>query len=131
MTTFQWTLAVVAVFCAMFTGFRMWNKDTKGAMLLVLVVIALMALMVVSGCTVSPERRPWLEAGFAYDTQHTVGSDPACIVRLRQPVGFGPIQPDWLLLGYEHHSSCHDLYDRNTIDQVELVARIPLGRERD
>jgi hypothetical protein len=49
---------------------------------------------------------------------------------LRQPIGFGPLEPDWLILGYQHVSSCPDLYDSNTIDAVEIMARIPLGRPK-
>lgn len=127
MDTFKWTLFVFAMFGSIFTAFGMWNKDTRFAYLGgVLVVFA--GLLFLSGCAVSPERRPYMEVGLAYDYQGTVGHDPACIVRIRQPVGFGKLEPDWLLLSYEHHSSCPDQYDRNTIDQIELTAKIPLGR---
>lgn len=69
-----------------------------------------------------------MEVGLAADYGETVGNNPACIVRIRQPVGFGKLEPDWLILGYTHHSSCPDQHDRNVVDQVELVAKIPLGR---
>lgn len=131
MSPVRWFLCVLAAFAAYFTAARLWNKDNKGAIALAVAVFLVgLLLLSVSGCTVSPERRPWLEAGLAYDTQSTVGNNPACIVRLRAPIGFGPIPPDWLIAGYTHHSSCPDLFDRNTVDQVEVVAKIPLGRSR-
>lgn len=127
MNTLRWSLVVFGSFAILFSLFGMWNKDTKWAYLGgVLVVFA--GLLFITGCSVSPERRPYLEVGLAYDIQHTVGNDPACIVRIRQPIGFGRLEPDWLVLGYEHHSSCPDRNDRNTIDQIELTAKIPLGR---
>jgi hypothetical protein len=93
------------------------------------VALALLTL-VLAGCAVSAERRPWIEAGMAYDFKDTVGSNPACIVRVRAPVHFGPIPPGGLIVSYTHHSSCPDLDDANTVDQVELVAKFYLGRER-
>lgn len=92
------------------------------------VLVVLAALL--AGCAVSAERRPWIEAGFAYDTQETVGANAACIVRVRAPIHFGPIPPGGLIAGYTHHSSCPDLYDRNTIDQFEIVGKFYLGREK-
>jgi hypothetical protein len=131
MTTVFWSIAVVAAFSAVFTALKWWGKDTRGAVLIACAVIAAaFVLFTVTGCAVSPERRPWMEAGFAYDTQHTVGTNPACIVRIRAPVGFGPLQPDWLIVGYTHHSSCPDERDRHTIDQIEVIAKIPLGRPK-
>lgn len=129
-----WTLVVIGAFAAILVAAGLWNKDTKGAFAIVVGLIAIAAaLLVVSGCAVSPERAPWLEAGFAYDTQSTVGGNPACVVRLRAPLGsYFPeswgIQPDWLIASYVHHSSCPDVRDRNTVDQIEVVAKIPLGR---
>ncbi len=129
MNNLQWTAAVVLAFAIIFTFFRLWDRDTKGAFLIVLALIGVAAgLLVVSGCTVSPERQPYLEVGFAYDFQHTVGGNPACVVRARQPIHFGAIPPGALLLGVAHQSSCPDLRDRNTVDQIEVVAKIPLGR---
>lgn len=94
-------------------------------------LIFLLAVSVfISGCAVSPERAMYMEVGFAYDTQRTVGSNPACVVRIRQPIGFGPIKPEWLVIGYQHISSCPDLRDANTIDAIEIMARIPLGRPK-
>jgi hypothetical protein len=107
----------------------MWNKDTRGAYKVALVVILLALVALVSGCAVSPERRPYMEVGMAYDTQHTVGNNPQCVVRIRQPIGFGRLEPDWLTIGYQHQSSCPDQRDRNTVDAIEIVAKIPLGRE--
>lgn len=131
MSSLQWFLVVLGVFATVFTAWGMWNKDTVGAIKAAAGVFAIFLLLFfTAGCAVSPERRPWMEAGFGYDFQHTVGSDPACIVRVRAPIGFGPIQPDWLVAGYTHHSSCADFYDRNTVDQVEIVAKIPLGRDK-
>ena len=107
MTVAAWTLTVIGTFAVILAAFGMVNKDTKGAFLIVVGLIVVAAvLLVISGCAVSPERRPWLEAGFAYDTQSTVGGNPACVVRVRQPIGFGPIKPEWLVLGYQHISSC-------------------------
>lgn len=120
------------VFCAFLAYFivaRILNKDNKGALLLGAIVFAAAFFLVsVAGCSVSPERRPWMEAGVAYDFQETVGGNPACVVRVRAPVGFGPLEPDWLILGYQHISSCPDLFDRATVDAIELMAKIPLGR---
>jgi hypothetical protein len=130
-TGIQWTITVVCAVALVFTIFRLWDKDVKGAFLLALgVILIAFAAISVSGCTVSREYQPWMEVGFGYDFSHTVGSDPQCIVRLRQPIGFGPLEPDWLILGYQHVSSCPDLYDSNTIDAVEIMARIPLGRPK-
>lgn len=124
-----WTLVVIGAFAAILAAAGLWNKDTRGAFAIVVGLIAMAAaLFVISGCAVSPERAPWLEAGFAYDTQSTVGNNPACVVRLRQPIGLGPLKPDWLIASYVHHSSCPDVRDRNTVDQIEVVAKIPLGR---
>lgn len=131
MSGVQWTIVVVCAVALIFTIFRLWNKDVKGAFgIAVGIILIAAALITVSGCTVSPERRPFMEVGFAYDTQHTVGSNPACVVRLRQPIGFGPVKPEWLVASYVHHSSCSDLADRNTVDQIEIAARIPLGRTK-
>lgn len=131
MSGMQWTIAVVCSVALIFTIFRLWNKDTRGAFQLAVGVILLAAILItVSGCTVSQAYQPYLETGFAYDTQHTVGRNPACVVRIRQPVGFGPIKPEWLVIGYQHISSCPDLFDANTIDAIEIMARIPLGRSK-
>lgn len=131
MSALAWFGIVLAAFLVYFFAAGIFNKDNRGAVLLALAVF-LLALLVftVSGCAVSPDRRPWMEAGVAYDTQSTVGGNPACIVRVRQPIGFGPIPPDWLVIGYTHHSSCPMQTDLTTIDQIEIVAKIPLGRER-
>ncbi|HRP64365.1 MAG TPA: hypothetical protein PK400_13785 [Phycisphaerales bacterium] len=131
MSAMQWTIAVVCSVALIFTIFRLWNKDTRGAFQLAVGVILLAAILItVSGCTVSQAYQPYLETGFAFDTQRTVGDNPACIVRLRQPVGFGPLEPDWLMLSYTHHSSCPMQSDLATVDQIELVAKIPLGRRK-
>ncbi len=131
MGNIAWFAAVLVAFAVIFWATGMLNKDNRGAVLLVTGVFLLaLVFIVVSGCAVSPERRPWLEAGFALDTQQTVGSNPACIVRLRAPIGFGPIPSDWLVIGYQHISSCPDIADRNTVDAIEVVAKIPLGRSR-
>lgn len=71
-----------------------------------------------------------MEAGFAYDVQETVGSNPACIVRVRAPLHFGPIPPGGLVLGYQHISSCPDVFDKNTVDAVEIMGVFKLGREK-
>jgi hypothetical protein len=128
MNTYQWTALVFLVFALALTAFRAWNKDTKGAFAIGIGVVLLGALFFVSGCTVSPERLPYMEVGMALDTQKTVGSNPACVVRIKQPIGFGKLEPDWLTIGYNHQSSCRDLNDRATVDQVEIIAKIPLGR---
>lgn len=130
MSTEKWTIIVFAVFALALALFKAWNKDTRGAFLIGGLVVLFGLLFFVAGCSVRPEYRPWMEVGMAYDFQGTVGSDPACIVRLRQPIGFGPIKPEWLLVGYVHHSSCRDQYDRNTIDQLEVTAKIPIGRSK-
>lgn len=131
MSAIQWFGVVFAAFMLVFSVFRMWNKDTRGAVLAVLaLVLGAFALLSIGGCTLSREYQPWLEVGFALDTQKTVGSNPACIVGVRQPIGFGPIPPDWLVVGYSHQSSCPDLFDRNTVDQFEVRAKIPLGRDK-
>ena len=131
MGTGAWAIFVVCGFIAIFSIAKLWNADNRGAMLWASGIIAVCWLLLqVSGCTLSPERAPWLEAGFAYDTQRTVGDNPACIVRLRQPVGFGPLEPDWLVVGYQHVSSCPMQSDLATVDQIELVAKIPLGRRQ-
>ena len=125
-----WMGIVFCAFLAYFIVARILNKDNKGALLLGAIVFAAAFFLVsVAGCSVSPERRPWMGAGVAYDTQSAVGHNPACVVRVRAPVGFGPIPPDWLVVGYSHQSSCPDLFDKTTVDQVEIVARIPLGRD--
>lgn len=125
MTELQWILLVFGAFGAVFTAFKWWQKDNRGALTVAAAVIIVAALFFVVGCSISPERRPWMEAGMAYDTQHTVGNDPACIVRIRAPV-----VPGRIIAGYTHHSSCPDLFDRNTVDQIEVMAIIPLGRRR-
>lgn len=130
MNVHRWAIIVFATFALVLTAFKAWNKDTRGAYLIGGGIVLLCLLFLVSGCSVQPEYRPWMEVGLGYDTQHTMGSNPICIVRLRQPIHFGPIPEGWLFAGYEHISSCPDQYDRNTVDQVEIVAKIPLGRSR-
>lgn len=127
MSNLQWTCIVVLSFVlATLLFWRRARKDMKGAILAALAVILAGALLiVVSGCTVSREYRPWLEAGVAWDREHNVGSNPGCVVRVRQP-----IVPGRLVAGYEHHSSCGDQHDRNEINQFEVMAVIPLGREK-
>lgn len=126
MSEIHWTLYVLLAFAFVFTLMRAWNKDTRGALTLVLaLIIAAFAVISVSGCTVTREYRPYMEVGMAYDFPKTVGSNPACIVRVRQPV-----LPERVTVSYTHHSSCRDLYDRNTVDQIEVTATIPLGRAR-
>lgn len=126
-----WMAVVVVSFLAYFLARGIWHKDNKGAVAIAVgVFILAFALVTVSGCTVRPEYQPWMEAGVAYDTQEAVGHNPACVVRVRQPVGFGPLEPDWLIVGYAHQSSCPDLQDRTTVDQLEVVAKIPLGRRK-
>lgn len=131
MNATQWTIAVVCGVALVFTILRLWNRDTRGAFQVAIAVILIAALAIsVSGCTVSRAYQPYLETGFALDTQRTVGGNPACVVRIRQPIGFGPIKPEWLVIGYQHISSCPDLRDANTIDAIEIMARIPLGRPK-
>lgn len=131
MSNWQWFGAVVAAFLAYFVSAKIWHKDNKGAVAIAILIFVVTFLVIfVSGCTVRPEYQPWLEAGVAHDFSETVGNNPACVVRIRQPIGFGPLEPDWLIAGYTHHSSCPDLHDKATVDQVELVAKIPLGRKR-
>lgn len=126
MSEIQWIVCTFLLFIALFTIMRWWQKDNKGALMLALAVVIVAALLIsVSGCAVSPEYRPWMEAGIAYDTQETVGNNPACVVRVRQPV-----IPERLIVSYTHHSSCPDLRDRNTVDQLEFISIIPLGRKR-
>lgn len=127
----HWPVSVVLAFALAFTLFRLWNRDTRGAFQIVAALILIFALALsISGCTVSREYQPWLEVGMAYDTQHTVGGDPVCVVRLREPIHFGPIPPGGLVASWVHHSSCPDQRDANTIDQFEITARIPLGRPK-
>lgn len=128
----QWFLVVMGVFLVGFILWGKWNRDNKGAVLWAIGIFALLFfLLSVSACTTTEARRPWLEAGVAYDTQGTVGGNPACIVRLRANLGdYVGLAPDRIIGGYTHHSSCPDLADANTIDQFEIVAKIPLGRSR-
>lgn len=130
MSVYQWTVIVFLVFALVLIAIKAWNRDTRGAFTIGGGVVLLGMLLIVSGCAASPERQAYMEVGLAYDTQHTMGKNPACIVRIRQPIGFWKIPPEWLLIGYEHHSSCPDQHDRNTVDQFEIVAKIPLGRRR-
>lgn len=127
MTHLQWIVAVVAAFLlATFIFWRRAKKDMLGAVAAALIVILIGGvLLIVSGCAVSPEYRPWLEAGIAADRANTVGSNPACIVRVRQPVW-----PGRIVVGFEHHSSCPDQRDRGEINQWEVMAIIPLGRDQ-
>lgn len=127
MSDIHWAIIVFGSFAAIFSIFKMWNKDTKGAFMWGALVVILAAIFLISGCAVSPERRPYMEVGLGYDFQHAVGDDPQCIVRIRQPIGFGPLEPDWLTIGYQHISSCPDNNDRATVDAIELTAKIPLG----
>lgn len=127
MDTFKWGLIVFGSFAAIFFAFRLWNRDTRGAYLLGLLVL-LFGLVFFSGCAVSPERKPWMEVGLGYDVSDTVGNNPQCIVRIKQPIGFGKLEPDWLTIGYNHQSSCPDKNDREVVDSLELIAKIPLGR---
>lgn len=131
MTEPQWTLAMIAAFVGCTLVFwRRARKDMFGAIIGGLLVVLICAVMiVVSGCTVSPERRPWLEAGIAWDREQNVGSNPGCIVRVRQPIG-PKRRENWLIVGFEHHSSCPDQDDRDEINQLEIVAKVPLGRRR-
>jgi hypothetical protein len=125
MSELQWAALAVGGMLGALIAIKAWNKDTKGATAIALGVLLAGALFVVSGCSVTPAYRPWMEIGMAYDASHTVGSDPACIVRIRQP-----LIPDRLFVGYEHHSSCRDQDDKNVIDQIEVMAKIPLGRKK-
>lgn len=127
MSNWMWALAVVAFFVVLtFTVFKRAKKDMLGAIAIAVGIILVGAIFIgVTGCAVRPEYQPWLEAGLAYDRSHTVGSDPACVVRLRQP-----IWPGHIVAGFEHHSSCGDQDDRAEINQVELMAIIPLGRRK-
>jgi hypothetical protein len=109
---------------------RIMNKDNIGAMKIAAGIFLLALLTLSAGCTVAREYQPWMEAGLAYEVAGTVGNNPVCVVRLRQPIGFGKLEPDWLMIGYTHHSSCPDLNDRATVDQLEVVAKIPLGRRK-
>lgn len=131
MTELQWMIVVVACFVLATVAFW-WRarRDMFGAISASLLVLLLAALCItVSGCAVSPEYRPWMEAGIAYDREHTVGNDPACIVRIRQPIGPSG-KERWLVVGVEHHSSCPDQTDRGEVNQIEVMAVIPLGREK-
>lgn len=126
MSDLQWLIAVIALF--LLATVTLWwraRKDMFGAIGAGLIVIVIAALLLtVSGCTISPEYRPWMEAGIAADRANTVGSDPACIVRVRQPV-----VPGRIVAGFTHHSSCGDQDDAGEINQWEVVAIIPLGRK--
>lgn len=131
MEPWVWFVLVVLAFVTYFVAFGVWHKDNKGAVLIALAVfLVALALVVVTGCTTTRDYRPWLEAGVAYDFGEAVGQNPACVVRVRQPIGFGPLEPDWLIVGYAHQSSCPDLKDKEVVDQIEVVAKIPLGRRR-
>lgn len=131
MTNWKWFLVVLTSLASYFTVTKMWNKDLKGAIgIATLVFIIGWMLISISGCTVPREYQPWLEAGVAYDTQKTVGRNPACVVGVVQPIGFGMIPPEWLAIGYHHISSCPDLFDSNTYDAIELMTKIPLGRAK-
>jgi hypothetical protein len=131
MKTVTWTVTVIAVFlAATFIWFKRAKKDMLGAITIAVgIILAAAAFLVISGCAVAPERAPWLEAGFAHDRQGTVGGNPACIVRFRQPIG-PPGKEDWLLVSAVHHSSCPDQDDRGEINQLEVTAKIPLGRRK-
>lgn len=131
MSELQWIIVVLAFFF-LSTVFLWWRarKDMLGAISASLLVLLLAALCLsVSGCTIQPERRPWMEAGVAYDIERNVGSNPACVVRVRAPIGPRGHE-DWIVAGVTHHSSCPDQDDRAEINQVEITARIPLGRRQ-
>lgn len=130
MSTYQWTIIVFVVFALALVAFKAINKDTKGAFVIGIGVVLLGALFFLVGCSVTPARAPYMEVGMMYDFQNAVGSNPACVVRVRQPIGFGKMEPDWLTIGYHHISSCPDNADRNTVDGVELMTKIPLGRRK-
>lgn len=123
----RWAIAVIAFFvlCTLVFWGRA-KKDMFGAITGAVVVILIASVCIfVSGCEVSPEHRPWLEAGLAYDRSGTVGSNPACVVRIREAV-----IPERIVVGFEHHSSCADQNDRGEINQLEIMAIIPLGRSK-
>jgi hypothetical protein len=130
MNPYKWALIVFIVFAIALCAFRAVNKDTRGAFTIGAGVVLLGMLFIVAGCSVSPERRPWMEVGMGYEFAGTVGEMPQCIVRIRQPVHFGPIPEGGLILGYEHLSSCPSQKDLATIDAIELIAVIPLGRRK-
>lgn len=127
MSNLHWTILVIAAFIlATLVFWRKAKKDMFGAILGAVAIIVIAAILfTVTGCAVNPEYRPWLEAGIAKDRAQTVGSNPACVVRVRQPVW-----PGHVVAGFEHHSSCGDQDDRAEINQWEVMAIIPLGRER-
>lgn len=131
MTDTRWMIVVIGLFVAGTLIFwRRARKDMFGAIGIGIVVILLCWLLIsVSGCTVREARAPWIEAGIAYDVEHTVGRNPACILRVRQPVG-PEGREDRVIVSVEHHSSCPDQDDRAEINQLEVVAKIPLGRHR-
>ena len=131
MTDLQWTAAVVAAFlAATCLLWRRAKKDMLGAITLSLLLVMLAAvLLVVSGCTISQARRPWMEAGIAWDREGAVGHNPACIVRVRAPIGPRG-REEWIVAGFTHHSSCPDQHDRGEVNQIEITATIPLGRRQ-
>lgn len=126
MSNLQWTAAVFGVFLvASLTLWRKAWKDMRGAMLIALAIVVLGALTLVSGCAVSPEYRPWMEAGVAYDRSHAVGEQPTCVVRIRQPLVSGKI-----VASVTHHSSCPMQNDAGEVNQLEVTAILPLGRSK-
>lgn len=113
-------------------SFSDWfNTDTRDAVLVILGVILLAFILItVSGCAVSEPYRPRLEAGLAYELDHSkpvVGRDPVGVARVIQPLwvhdsGFNVIGE------YLHLSSIPDIGDTNTVDQLGVLVSIPLGR---
>lgn len=105
-----------------------WNKDLRGALALIALILLVGWLLI--GCSVAPEYRPRLEAGFGYEldkSKPVVGRDPVGVARVRQPVYVHP--SGFELFGeYLHLSSIPDEKDKNTVDQIELMFSIPLGK---
>jgi hypothetical protein len=128
MSDLAWVLTVVGGLAAAFWALRWWNRDITGVLIGVLGIVGLCALViVVAGCSVSPDYRPEMELGVHYEAHRrpgAFGSNPVGTVRMRQP-----IVPGRISLEYEHHSSVRDERDAGTADQVGVVFRIPLGRK--
>jgi hypothetical protein len=102
-----------------------WNKDTRGVLIgLVITILLFGAFLLLSGCAVSREYAPRLELGMGVEVSDpVVGRDPVGIIRFNQP-----LIPGRLHLGFQHLSSIPDYRDRTSVNQVELIVTVPLGR---
>lgn len=106
-----------------------WNKDFKGALLIVGLVIVVGFLLF--GCAVPLEYRPRIEAGFGIELDRdkpVMGRDPVGVARVNQTIWRHEPTKFELFGEYLHLSSVPDNDDLNTVDQLNLMFRLPLGK---